>query len=361
MRALFLVSDDGWNAGARAFLLAGRGLVARGHGVALVTPPESPAWVLAEEAGLPVMTLPASSRAGDALQLRRAIREWKADVVFVHTDREVMLASSAARLARRSTAVVRRIPPFAIARAGRAARFAKRLARTGLLLSTEADRAAADGTGLRSPVSVAPLTVNLSDHDANRAVDKEALGVERRSLLVVCVYDGSDRQPALAALRTVSLLAPRHPALHLAIVGTGDLDELQIHGAALGINGRVSYLGVRDDELSILHAADIGWVASEGDAGAFAALDCMAFGIPVIAHRSPLTEHYVVDGVTGVLLARTDAPTVASAVTSFLAGDRRTHMGAAARARLQREFSYETMLLGFEQSIPAGARDARPA
>ena len=124
----------------------------------------------------------------------------------------------------------------------------------------------------------------------------------------------------------------------------------------------VTYLGTREDELSVIRAADFGWIAANADAAALGALDFMASRIPVLAPRVPLTQHYVADGVTGVLLPPADPSTTAASFAAFLARqDSHAAMGNAGRARVQREFSYEAMIRGYEESITAatGARGAR--
>lgn len=360
MGVLFLIADDCWSASARAFVLAARGLSARGHEVLLACQADCPVQARAGEAEIPVVTLDAdASGARNALQLRTTLKEREIGVVFVHTDAELLMASSAVRLAR-AAAVIRRVPPFTVASQGSGARFARRIAATGLLFSTEADRQAADVGRHRVAAAVAPLGVDLTQHDAVSAVTKASLGAPPDSRLIVCVHDGGERHRVFMALRTLALLAPRHPDLHLALVGAAELDELRMHGAALGINAMVTYLGAREDELSIIHAADVGWIAADGDGAAFAALDFMAFRIPVLAERNPLTEHYVVDGIAGVLLTPADAATTAASVAAFLAkGEQRVQMGNAGRARLEREFSYEAMIQGFEQAIAAADRTAQ--
>lgn len=358
MRVLFLVSGDCWNASARAFLLGARGLKARGHDVMIACESQCPVQRRASEAEIAVIAFPPdASTASDTLLLRRTLQERDVDVVFVHTDAELIMVSSAARLGRRASAVIRRVPPFAVVTMGRGARLATRIAPTGLLFSTEQDRQAADVKRYRVPAAVAPLGVDLTQHDAVHESTKASIGARPESRLIVCVHDGTDNHLVFTAMRALSLLAPRHPELHLAIVGAGKLDELRMHGAALGINHLVMYLGSRDDELSIIRAADVGWLAARGDAAAFAALDFMAFGVPVIAERMPLTEHYVADGIAGVLLAGEEPTLTAASVAAFLAKkERRVQMGHAGRARLEREFSYEAMVHGFEQAL-AGAVD----
>lgn len=358
MRILFLVANGTWSARARAFVVAARGLAARGHDVLLACESDCPVQVRAASAELAVVPLdPRSGAAGDTLQLRRAIQEKPVDVVFVHTNEEHLIASSAMKLGRGAGAVIRRIPPFALAGRGKGSRMALRLAPSGLLFSTEADRTAAvDQTGYRLAAALAPLGVDTSEYAAITPVSKVSLGAPPNSRLVVCVHDGVARAPVLAALRTLAILAPRHRALHLVVLGPS-LDEIRMQGAALGVNTMVSYLGPREDELAIVRAADVGWIAAEGDAAAFAALDFMSCGLGVIAERSVATEHYIADGIAGLLLPSTEPSVAAGAVASFLMNqDQRASMGNAARARVQREFPLDRMIDGFEQAAVAATR-----
>jgi glycosyltransferase involved in cell wall biosynthesis len=314
--------------------------------------------VHAQTAELPIVPLRAgASPTGEGWRLREAIRERDVDVVFVHTDAEQYVASSAVRFARGGAGVIRRIPPFAVASSSRRARLASRLAPAGLLFATQADAdAAARHPDFRIPATVVPLAVDVAPYETIAAASRTTIGAGANARLIVCIQDGRHAQQVLSVIRSLALLASRHPELHLVIVGPGDIDELRVHGAALGVSAMITYLGVRDDELSIIRAADVGWIAGEGDAAAFAALDCMAFGVPIIAERTPLTEHYVADGIAGVLLASTDATDTAAAVASFLAkSDQRAQMGQAGRSRLQREFSYDAMIAGYEAAMAGAA------
>ncbi len=363
MRALLLVSDGEWSARARAFVLAARGLAARGHDVVVACASDCPIQVRLARMQLPVVTLrPNASTAGDALLLRRAFMEREVDVVFVHTDTEHLAAGSALRFGRGAGAVIRRVPPFAVAQRGHGARLATRMAASGLLFSTAADRDAADAGGYRLPAAVAPLGLDPAEHDATRAIARSEIGIEARARLIVCLHDGVATPQALAAMRTVSLLSSRHPELHLAILGAARQDDLRMHAAALGIGSRVSFLGARDDEPAVLRAADVGWIAADGDAAAFGALDFMAFRVPIITERCALTEHYIADGIAGVLLGAADPPRTAAAVAAFLArDDQRIAMGNAGRARLQREFALEPMIRGFEDATATARQLAQRA
>ncbi|MBA3671102.1 MAG: glycosyltransferase, partial [Gemmatimonadaceae bacterium] len=167
--------------------------------------------------------------------------------------------------------------------------------------------------------------------------------------LIVCVADRDARARVTTVLRTLALLAERHPELRLALVGPGgDDDDTHMHAAALGVTPLVRFLGERDDMPMVLAAADVGWVAAAGDDGAFACLDFMAARVPVIAERSSLVSHYVPDGIAGVLLPPADPSDTAAAVASFLADEgQRTAMGNAGCARAARDFGEQAMIDGF--------------
>lgn len=362
--ALFLVSGDRWSASARAFVLAARGLAARGHDVALACETDCPVHVHAQASELPIVALhPKTSATGEGWRLRGTVRDRDIDAVFVHSDSELLTASSAVRFARGAGRVIRRIPPFVVVPPTRRAGIAARIAPAGLLFTTEADRDAATGIErFRIPPAVAPLAVDIDSYTSITPATRETLRAPARARVIVCIQDGAHMQQVFTAIRALSLLAPRHPELHLVIIGPGSMDEMRMHGAALGVNAMVSYLEHRDDTLSIIRAADVGWIAAGGDAAAFAALDCMASGVPIVAERTPLTEHYVADGIAGILLASANATVIAASVAAFLAkGDRRTQMGQAGRARLQREFPYDAMLRGYEQAMGAAVGAGAPA
>lgn len=130
-----------------------------------------------------------------------------------------------------------------------------------------------------------------------------------------------------------------------------------MHAASVGVGASVRFLGDRDDQLSVLRAADLGWVVADHDDAAYAYLDLMALRVPVIADRTTLAQHYVADGITGQLLPSGDAPATAAAVATLLGHEeRRLAIGNAARVRVAREFPERHMVEAFETAI-AAARD----
>ncbi len=211
------------------------------------------------------------------------------------------------------------------------------------------------------PPALAPLGVDAARYDAIEPAPRRRLEAPNEGLLMACSYEPSGRYRIATLFRTLALLSRRHAHMHVVVFGPGSLDEdLRMHAAALGVGGSVTFLGEPEDDQAILRAADVAWVAAGSDTAAMACLDCMALRVPVIAERSPLTQHYIADGITGLLLSAGDPSHTASDVAEFLAvGDRRVAMGNAGRTRVQRDFSESSMIDGFERAVVAAGERAK--
>lgn len=294
-----------------------------------------------------------------AWRLRHLFRTWDADVVFVTTEREHMIASIACLLGRRGS-IVRRTPAGRLLEMGLSGRIAGWLTRTSYLFADEAAAKAAKIPRRAGRPIVAMLGVDVTRYpqrtDGANPESAEGLGIR----YVICAYDQTSRGRAATAIRTVSMLSPRHPYLRLMIFGPGsDSEELRMQAAALGVLDLVSFLGERDDHLLLMRDADLGWVVSEADSAAYGILDLMALGVPVIAAEGTIAEAYVANLITGTLVPPDDAATTAAAVVTLLTKEeQRVAIGAAGRARVAREFPEQAMVEGFEQAAKAaGSRN----
>jgi glycosyltransferase involved in cell wall biosynthesis len=122
----------------------------------------------------------------------------------------------------------------------------------------------------------------------------------------------------------------------------------------------VSFLGERDDHLTLMRDAELGWVVAEADTAAYGILDLMALGVPVIAAEGSVAEVYVANLISGALVPSEDAASTAAAVVTLLSSEeQRQAMGAAARTRVTREFPEQAMVDGFESAIKAAAGRSR--
>ena len=355
MRVLFYLGDKQWSGGAHAMLTAARGLSARGHQITVACCEDSRLTALAQEAGLDAVAINTTVAAGGGLlDLRKALHERFVEVVVVATERDQLIVSSAMRLAERG-AVLRRVPSFDRFELQRGGKLALRIATAGLIVSTDRELKAINHAGWPIPASVVPIGVDASAYEGVEPAARADIGAPPQGVLIACSYNTAGRNRIATVFRTLSLLAPRHPNMHVVVVGPGSLEEdLRMHTAALGVSPVFTFLGERDDELSVMRAADVGWVAAEGDNAAYACLDFMGLHMAVIAERSPLTQHYVADGISGLLLSPGDPSYTASEVAEFLAGpEKRVTMGNAGRTRVQRDFTETAMIDAFERAVEA--------
>ena len=360
MRALFLMEDAAWSGSARVFAAAARGLASRGYQVTAVCQPETAVEQRFASLGLDVVPVELDGYWRNAARrLHHVLEDRFVEVIFTHTEREALVAAAATRMADRG-AVVRRAKVGETLSMGWRARLGGRLAATGFVFPSEQELRAAPPLPARALGAVrAEIGVEVEEYAAVKPVQRATIGVAGTGVkLIACLYDPTARARIATVFRTVGLLAPRHPDLRVAVLGPGSDDEgLRMHAAALGITPMVSYLGDREDRLSILRAADLGWVIASSDDAAYGFLDLMANRVPVLAERSDTAQRYVADGIGGILLPPGDAATTAAMVTSFLAdAERRAAMGNAAHNRVARAFTERAMIDAFAQVTDA-ARD----
>jgi glycosyltransferase involved in cell wall biosynthesis len=302
-----------------------------------------------------------------ARRLRRVFRRWDVDAVFVTTDREHLIAATACWMAK-GGAVVRWTPAGKQLELGPAGRWASRFARTSFLFASQTDRHAASLPKNALDSAIAEIGVDVSQYPTyippEDAAEHEGDETQAPALrYIVCVYDPTSRGRAATAIRTISMLTPRHPNLRLIIVGAGSDDEdLRMQAAALRVLHLVSFLGERDDEVRIMQDAHLGWVVANGDTAAYGILDLMALGVPAVASEGGIAERYIAPGISGALYPPDDSAATAAAVAGLLVSEeQRDAMGSAARTRVMREFQEERTIEGFSNALNIARSRSRGA
>ena len=124
--------------------------------------------------------------------------------------------------------------------------------------------------------------------------------------------------------------------------------ELENLAAHLGLTGRVSFLGWRDDAVELLGALDIFCMSSRWEGCPMVLLEAMAMRCPVVATDIGGVREIVINEETGLLVAPGDPEALADAVLRLLAADaERERMGAAGRQRVEQHFGVEDMLAAY--------------
>jgi glycosyltransferase involved in cell wall biosynthesis len=137
--------------------------------------------------------------------------------------------------------------------------------------------------------------------------------------------------------------------VHLVVAGDGELvDGFRARAKAAGVGDRVHFLGaVPHAELpEVLRAADLFLLTTEPpESFGIVLIEAMATGLPVIATDFPGVRA-VVDDSTGRLVPQGDPPAVASALRELAdaGAERRREIGAAGRAKAEREWSWPSLV-----------------
>ncbi len=155
----------------------------------------------------------------------------------------------------------------------------------------------------------------------------------------------------------------RHPHATLVLAGKGALEsDLRHRADALGANGRVRFLGWREDIAEIMPIFDVFVLPSLNEGMGRVLVEAMAAGKPVVASRVGGVPEVVRHGETGILVAPRDEDAIAESINQLLADPARAGgMGKKGR-QCCREFSLEAMIEKLDalyrdlaEGYPAGA------
>lgn len=352
MRLTFFQTTREWTGGSRVFATVAHALAARGHETAIVGPEGSDVVRIARKGQARVFEIPATRRPGrDVSSLGECLAAFPADTVFLHGDYAHLVAATALARAGKGT-LVRRLGAGEVLEPTRRTRQAEKTWPVRYLYTTETPP-----TGHAAPSgTLAPLRADLGVPVPEQATAVAADGYG----LLACIASHEALRRATNVLRAGALLARQHPALHLRVIGSAAGDpDLQVLASALGLARRVDWVTHASSTADALAGASAGWVVADGDDAGLGVLQLMAHGVVPLAELTPVAMRYVTPGVHGILMASLDPAEMAAETTVLLADrERRATMGAAGRARVEREFTLREMLSGFEHAARA-TRDRR--
>jgi glycosyltransferase involved in cell wall biosynthesis len=179
-----------------------------------------------------------------------------------------------------------------------------------------------------------------------RVILRDELRLGPRDRLVVSVgnlYPVKGHQHLIDAL---AMVADRHPTLHLAIGGRGELEgALTSRARAHGLDGRVHLLGLRSDVPALLAAADVFALPSLSEGLPLALLEAMFAGCPIVASDVGEIGVALAQGEAGVLVPPGDAVALAEALDRVLRDPAEARaLGERASRRARREYEWTRMV-----------------
>jgi glycosyltransferase involved in cell wall biosynthesis len=137
--------------------------------------------------------------------------------------------------------------------------------------------------------------------------------------------------------------------------------ELESLARALGIEGRVRFLGARRDVADLLEACDVFALPSVREGLSVTLLEAMRAGRASVATRVGGCSEAIEDGVTGRLVPPEDPGSLAAALAETLADPARAaQWGRAARERWRARFTAERMVRESESLYRSELARRRP-
>jgi phosphatidylinositol alpha-1,6-mannosyltransferase len=257
--------------------------------------------------------------------------------------------------------------PFVQLLARRTLRGARLVVAAGGYPAAEGHRVA----GRALPTVVVPPGVDTSRFVpldlAARTAARESFGLDPAAVVLLGLSRLVPRKGFDVLLQAVRRASDEVESLHVVIAGDGrDRARLEQLAGALAVP--TTFLGpVADDALPALYGcADVfamvcrdRWLGLEQEGFGIVFLEAAAAGVPAVAGRSGGSAEAVVDGETGLVV---DDPRsvddVADALLALLDDPaRRARMGAAARARAERDFAYDRLAADLHEAIASTVRE----
>jgi glycosyltransferase involved in cell wall biosynthesis len=151
-------------------------------------------------------------------------------------------------------------------------------------------------------------------------------------------------------VRAAELVAQTRHSVGFALIGDGpDRAMLETLARSLGLQNSIAFAGFRTDIDRLIAGADILAQSSYSEGLPNVLLEAGAASVPVVATDVGGTREVVRDGETGYLVPSGDPAALAARLIELIeSSTQRADMGARARARVSREFSFAHQAAEYE-------------
>jgi glycosyltransferase involved in cell wall biosynthesis len=329
-------SSCGWGGQEIRILEESRCLAARGHRVVVACPLESPIHREASRWGIEAHALPIARR---GMRAMLATREWlrtiRPDVVNTHSSTDSWLVSIATRCLRGAPAVIRTRHISAPVSRGPLswwlyAGVPRHVVTTGEVIRQELIRRARVPASRTTSVPTGIDPDRFHPGDSTEARAEVGLPSDRRCIgIVATLRSWKGHSYLLDAYARV-----RIEGWHLVIVGDGpQRANIEAQIVALGIGGRVTMAGHRQDPERWLRACDIVCQPSWANEGVPQSIvQAMMTGCAIITTDAGAIGEAVRDGDSAVVVPGRDAEALAAALDRVMSDERlRDRLGRRAR------------------------------
>lgn len=154
-------------------------------------------------------------------------------------------------------------------------------------------------------------------------------------------------------LRVAAALADDVDEIHFVLVGDHEgkgFERLCRERSRAGLEGRVHFVGFREDVERVLNSLDAYVLTSDSEGFSLTTVQAMASAVPVVATRCGGPEELIDDGRTGFLVDREDDSAMAEVLNRLRADpELRARIGKESRAEAERRYSVTRMVEEYER------------
>jgi glycosyltransferase involved in cell wall biosynthesis len=199
--------------------------------------------------------------------------------------------------------------------------------------------------GYRGPAMMIPNGVDAGRFYPGESPFRKEHGIGENEIVILLARRLAEKNGVTEFAAALRLLDPKS----FRVVVAGDGPERAKMVAILGQDNlldRVLLLGAvpNADMPPVYRAADISVLPSLAEATSISGLEAMASGLPLVGTRVGGIPAIIADGETGFLVASRQPDEMAAALRRLIAAPNlRMGFGAAARKRVEQEFSWPTI------------------
>ena len=351
-----LIESDGPGGAERVVATLATTLRQAGHRVLVVLPANGDGWLEAQLRRSPGVSiayfrLPRPVSIGAARQITGLVREFGAQLVHSHEFTMAVYGAVAARSAR--------IPQLVTMHGSRyyAHRLRRRMAmrwvlRRSSLVTVSANLAEHLSSDLGIPRSGIEIVANgVELRSGRREALRTELALGSSDTLLLAVGNLYPVKGHRYLIEAVAQIAARRSNVHLAIAGRGgEMSSLRTQAAAAGLDGRVHFLGLRNDVPDLLAAADLFIHPSLSEGLPIAVLEAMGAGRPIVATAVGDVPAALGGGEAGVIVGPADTNALARAIEGLLSDPERAQLiQKRAHTRATDQYGVSRMVASYEQ------------
>lgn len=354
LNILHINGEKNWAGGEVQLFNLCKGLNSQGHNCIIACQKNGALWAKAAKAGFSVEGVPVRGLFDfeSLIKLIKIIKNSHIDIVHMHTYSGYYLSAIAAKLSGRVGIVLTRRMDFAIEKNLINKIFFGKMVDKIIAISQAVRNVIIDAGVDSSKVEIIyesididnfPLETNSSNFQADKSDKVKIVGT------VAHLYE---RKGIKFFLEAAHKVIKENPEVKFMVVGDGPLrDGLESYAKnGLGLSGKVTFTGFRNDIKDVLSTMDIFVLPSLKEGLGVAILEAMALAKPVVATKTGGIPESVIDGVTGFLVPICNADLLAEKITYLLNNpDIAKKMGQNGRLRIEEKFNNLESILKHEE------------